>query len=315
MVHLCPFQGKLCRLLPSSAVADNIVSSSQRELEPPLVADALGKIYNKDALLEYLLAPPPSPEHPVSERPFGADGLAAAGHLRSLKDVQQLKLTPVSSNTKQDSNTAINAISGGQVEYGTARWECPITMRGMNGSVKFVYVKGCGCVASESGLKELAGVNVESPKEQENEGAQLEARKSSCPVCGEQLPGSKVELVTLNPVGEEKEAMAQAWKAKVAKEEKEKAEKKAAKKQKKRKDISTDGDAADTQGDAKKAKTTKSNDATTHAHQAAPSTNRKLPSVPEAKKPISAAVASLYASQKDDKSRLSPFFAGSYSRF
>lgn len=277
------------------------------------MADALGKIYNKDALLEYLLAPPPSADNPVSERPFGADGLAAAGHLRSLKDVQQLKLTPVSSTSKQESNSVANATSGGQVEYGQARWECPITMRGMNGSVKFVYVKGCGCVASEAGLKELAGVNAESPNEQENEGAKLEPRKANCPVCGEQLPGNKVELVTLNPTGEEKEAMAQAWKAKVAKEEKEKAEKKAAKKQKKRKDLA-DGDAVDEQEDAKKVKT-KSNDASAHAHQAAPSINRKLPSVPDAKKPVSSAIASLYASQKDDKSRLSPFFAGSYSRF
>lgn len=275
------------------------------------MADALGKIYNKDALLEYLLAPPPSADNPVSERPFGADGLAAAGHLRSLKDVQQLKLTPVSSTSETSTSTAINAISGGQVEYGKARWECPITMRGMNGSVKFVYVKGCGCVASEAGLKELAGVNAESPKEPENEGAKLEPRKANCPVCGEQLPGSKVELVTLNPVGEEKEEMAQAWKAKVAKEEKEKAERKAAKKQKKRKDAG-DGDADEAQDASKKTKT-KANDAV-HSHQAAPSINRKLPSVPEAKKPVSSAIASLYAS-KDDKGKLSPFFAGSYSRF
>lgn len=185
-------------------------------------------------------------------------------------------------------------------------------MRGMNGSVKFVYVKGCGCVASEAGLKELAGVNVESPKEQENDGAKLEPRKAVCPVCGDQLPGSKVELVTLNPVGEEKEAMAAAWKAKVAKEEKEKAEKKAAKKQKKRKDLADGVDDAKDSSENKKAKT-KTADAT-HSHQPAPSINRKLPSVPEAKKPVSSAIASLYGN-KDDKGKLSPFFAGSYSRF
>lgn len=286
--------------------------NQQRDLEPPLVADALGKIYNKDALLEYLLAPPPSADNPVSTRPFGADGIAAAGHLRSLKDVQQLKLTPVSSTSEQSISSATNAVSGGQVEYGKARWECPITMRGMNGSIKFVYVKGCGCVASEAGLKELAGVNVESPKEQENEGAKLEPRKAVCPVCGDTLPGNKVELVTLNPTGEEKEAMAAAWKVKVAKEEKEKAEKKAAKKQKKRKDLADGDEAKNDDTESKKAKTKALESAS--SHQPAPSINRKLPTVPDAKKPVSSVIASLYGS-KDDKAKLSPFFAGSYSRF
>lgn len=232
-----------------------------------------------------------------------------------MKDVQQLKLTPVSSTSEQSIGSASNAVSGGQVEYGKARWECPITMRGMNGSIKFVYVKGCGCVASEAGLKELAGVNVESPKEQENEGAKLEPRKAVCPVCGDQLPGSKVELVTLNPTGEEKEAMAAAWKAKVAREEKEKAEKKAAKKQKKRKEPADGADETSSSKDtseSKKAKTKALESA--HSHQPAPSINRKLPSVPESKKPVSSAIASLYGN-KDDKGKLSPFFAGSYSRF
>lgn len=267
-----------------------------------MVADALGKMYNKDALIEFLLAPPPTPDTPVSSRPFGADGLLAAGHLRSLKDVQDLKLTPASSNGQQKAPTAINAGNGGQIEYGIARWECPITMRGMNGSVKFVYVKGCGCVASEVGLRELAGVNTSSPKEQENEGHK-EPEKAVCPVCSQKLPGTKVEMVTLNPTGEEKEKMALAWAEKVAADAQAKADKKASKK-KKRKEPSDEAE----NGAVKKAKLGNA------PHQPAPLINRKLPSLPEVKKPMSAAVASLYASKKDDASKLSPFFSGSYSR-
>lgn len=169
-------------------------------------------------------------------------------------------------------------------------------MRGMNGSVKFVYVKGCGCVASEVGLRELAGVNTESPKDH--------ASKAVCPICSDVLPGTKVELVTLNPAGEEKEKMAVAWAEKVAADAQAKADKKASKKNKKRKESAEDAD-----GEAAK-KIKLSNG----AHQPAPVINRKLPSLPEVKKPMSAAVASLYASKKDDASKLSPFFSGSYSR-
>jgi hypothetical protein len=270
----------------------------QGELEEPLVADALGKIYNKAALLEFLLAPPPSPDVPVSTRPFGGDGLLAAGHLRSLKDVQTLKLTPATSNAQQSIASASNAESGGQVEFGKARWECPITMRGMNGAIKFVYIKGCGCVASEVGLKEVAGT--QSPSSDADSADT--AKRAVCPICAAKLPGSTVELVTLNPVGEEKAKMASAWAEKVAKEEKEKADKKAAKK-KKRKGVADDEDA---EKEAKKAKTAQA--------QPAPSINRNLPSMPETKKPVSKAIASLY-SRPDGKDKLSPLFSSGYSRF
>lgn len=278
------------------------LTGPQQELKEPLVADALGKIYNKDALIEFLLAPASTPDTPVSSRPFGADGLLAAGHLRSLKDVQDLKLTPASSTGQLSVASAINAGNGGQIEYGKARWECPITMRGMNGSVKFVYVKGCGCVASEVGLRELAGVTTHSPKEQENEGHK-EPSKAICPVCSRQLLGLKVEMVTLNPTGQEKEKMALAWAEKVAADAQAKADKKASKKKKRKEPAEGEDDST-----AKKVKLNSAPD------QPAPAINRKLPSLPELKKPMSAAVASLYASKKDDASKLSPFFSGSYSR-
>lgn len=260
---------------------------------------------------------------PISSRPFGEDGLLAAGHLRSLKDVQDLKLTPASGTSvgaDSASGAPSTAGSGGQVEYGTPRWECPITMRGMNGSAKFVYVKGCGCVVSELGLRELLGAagvrGSSSPKgssEKENDDAaegSSTSKKATCPVCSKTLPGESVEMVTLNPEGEEKEAMAKAWKDKVAADALLKAEKKASKKNggagKKRKDQPALDDAEELQ--SKKTKTKA-------AATAQPSINRKLPTLPETKKPVSAAVASLYVSKKDDTTRLSPFFAGGYSRF
>lgn len=277
----------------------------QRDLEEPVVADALGKLYNKDALLEFLLAPPPSATNPISSRPFGADGLLAAGHLRSLKDVQNLKLTPTSSNAQQSISSASNAETGGQIEYGKARWECPITLRGMNGAVRFVYVQGCGCVASEVGLRELAGRPTGSPKDSKESNGSDD--KAVCPICAQQLPGPGIELVTLNPAGEEKEAVTKAWAAKILADEVEKAEKKAAKKSKKRKDVDVDNSDI-TATDTKKIKTVSTS--ISSAQQ-----QRKLQAIPDGKKqPMSKAVASLYSSNKDPSSKLSPLFSSGYSR-
>jgi replication termination factor 2 len=46
----------------------------QRELQEPIVSCALGKLYNKDAILEYLL-----------DRSAYGDGEEICGHIRSLK--------------------------------------------------------------------------------------------------------------------------------------------------------------------------------------------------------------------------------------
>lgn len=304
----------------------------QRDLEPPLVADALGKMYNKDALIEFLIAPPPSAENPVSSRPFGADGLLAAGHLRSLKDVQTLKLTPSTSistmtSREEDDNHggATNAAKGGQAEYARARFECPITMRGMNGSVKFVYVRGCGCVASEVGLKEVASGTTKKQLQSNVEASATDDR-ATCPICASNLRGKELEMVTLNPVGEEKERMARAWAEKVAKEEREKAERKAAKKNgsngssKKRKEQPSDGPLASGEAGTMAASAgapasaVKKSKVDVHAAAPAPSINRKMPeNMPDAKKPVSKAILSLYG-PKDRKDKLSPFFSSGYSR-
>jgi len=298
---------------------------SKRDLEEPIVSDALGRLYNKDAIIEFLLAPAPSAENPISSRPFGQDGWLAAGHLRSLKDVQTLKLTPAS--VSRDESLASNGSSnaGAEQQWGKAKWECPISMRGMNGSIKFVYVKGCGCVVSEAGLSQVSGgktaSKASSPKEggassssdkengksDEESEETKEEQRARCPICEATLATSQVETVTINPVGEEKESMLRAWNEKVAREEAEKAERKAAKKGsgngKKRKDKDAASDAAS----SKKAKIA--------AAATAPSINRKLPTVPDVtKKPVSAAIASLYASRQTEKDKLSPLFSSGYSR-
>jgi len=57
---------------------------SEEGLRPPIVACALGRLYNKEAVLNFLL----------SRDEYPPEKAATVSHIRSLKDVVQLNLTP-----------------------------------------------------------------------------------------------------------------------------------------------------------------------------------------------------------------------------
>jgi hypothetical protein len=111
---------------------------SKRLLQDPVVACRLGKLYNKDAVLEYLL----------NKQAYG-DGDKICSHINSLRDVKTLKVTP-NPSFKKASGSAANT-----EQSMTSRFICPISMKEMNGKVKFVYLDTCGCVFSEQGLKQV----------------------------------------------------------------------------------------------------------------------------------------------------------------
>ena len=113
-------------------VAWRTCALSKQPLAPPVVADALGRLYNKDSLLEHLLRP----------GVFGADGALTAAHIRSLKDVVPLKLEERPEGERQTTE-----------DDEPVRFICPLTRRDMDGTVPFVYVRPCGCVLSLSGLR------------------------------------------------------------------------------------------------------------------------------------------------------------------
>ncbi|OQR92422.1 hypothetical protein ACHHYP_03717 [Achlya hypogyna] len=87
-------------------------------LAEPIVADKLGNLFNKVALLERLL------DRTLPEQ---------FGYIRSMKDVAGCKFY--------------------RDEAGA--FHCPITMQIFNGKHPFVVLKKCGCVLSEKALKEV----------------------------------------------------------------------------------------------------------------------------------------------------------------
>ncbi|XP_038057450.1 replication termination factor 2-like [Patiria miniata] len=108
---------------------------SQERLRQPIMACELGRLYNKESLLEYLL---------------DKSTCDSAQHIRGLKDVKELNMT---------SNPAFEK-SGQQkedlyLENGTTQYICPVTGLQMNGHYKFCFLWECGCVLSEKALKEV----------------------------------------------------------------------------------------------------------------------------------------------------------------
>uniref|UniRef100_G3MSP9 Replication termination factor 2 n=1 Tax=Amblyomma maculatum TaxID=34609 RepID=G3MSP9_AMBMU len=109
---------------------------TQEELRQPIVSCELGRLYNKEAVIECLLNKDTACE--------------AAKHIRSLKDVVQLKPTENPGYQKRDADKGDE-----YVDLRASRFICPVVGLEMNGKYRFCYLRQCGCVLSERALKEV----------------------------------------------------------------------------------------------------------------------------------------------------------------
>lgn len=107
----------------------------QLPLQPPIVGCSLGRLYSKESVLEGLLDRGTLPESAV--------------HIKNLKDVKNLNLTP---NPAFDGN---KAEKGDGYNSGRSPYICPVIGLEMNGKYKFCFLWSCGCVMSERALKEV----------------------------------------------------------------------------------------------------------------------------------------------------------------
>lgn len=106
------------------------------KLRTPIVACELGQLYNKDAVIEFLL----------NRETFTVD---VAAHIRSLKDVKELVLTEKNDFVEKTGN------GGEYVDSQSSRFICPVVGLDMSGKYRFCYLRNCGCVLSERALKEV----------------------------------------------------------------------------------------------------------------------------------------------------------------
>lgn len=203
-------------------VAATQCALSRQQLAAPVVSDALGRLYNKDSVLKYLLARSSS-NIPASSGVSASATDVLAGHLRGLKDVRELKLTPNPAfraeqvATQADDNDA------------PTPFVCPLNQRPMNGRHRFLYLVPCGCVMSESGLRatlseeHTSGKNGNFPPNGGEKGSKSDSKSTAaCPVCGTAFrsdtlgkrgitPGD--DVVVINGTDDEVEAMRRAMEA------------------------------------------------------------------------------------------------------
>ncbi|XP_037259368.1 replication termination factor 2 isoform X2 [Falco biarmicus] len=141
---------------------------SQEKLCRPIVACELGRLYNKDAIIEFLL-----------EKSADKTPMEAASHIKSIKNVTELNLAdnPAWSGDKE-------SIKGDKYDdIQSARFICPVVGLEMNGRHRFCFLRNCGCVFSERALKEIKSevCHKKSKKCKSAESASQQDTTEDCP--------------------------------------------------------------------------------------------------------------------------------------
>lgn len=147
---------------------------SKEPLEKPIVACPLGRLYNKEAVIRFLM----------NRAEYDESLLKELDHIKSLKVLINCQLKSKLNTNSEDDGEEV-------ADY----FVCPITLREMNGKCRFYVTRGCGCVLSEPALSQFP-------------------ESKNCIVCERPDFDFKRDLIPLYPRGEELEALKQALKGK-----------------------------------------------------------------------------------------------------
>ncbi|RXK39346.1 hypothetical protein M231_03425 [Tremella mesenterica] len=169
-----------------------LCSLSKRPLSRPVVLDPLGRLYNKDAILEYF----------IDKTKYG-DGDKICGYLKSLKDLLTLNLSPNPAYAPQESITT--ALTSARAPF-----VCPLSMKEMTGSVPFIALRPCGCVFSDASIRAVIptlsrGIAAKTPS---NDNSNEDKSQVTCPNCGASFnPTSPTSILPINPTPEVREVL------------------------------------------------------------------------------------------------------------
>ena len=105
---------------------------SHTALKKPVVADYSGDLYNKDAIIQYLL-----PDEVSTLDKNEADEFLQ-GRVKSLKDVVEIQF-----EVDRDERKNVD------------RWVCPVTGKELGSAVKAVFIVPCGHAFSHEAIKEM----------------------------------------------------------------------------------------------------------------------------------------------------------------
>ena len=110
---------------------------SHEPLRLPVVSDALGTLYNKDAVIDYLLNVGKTGGE-VEKAELEKRGEAFKDRLRGLRDIVEV-------------NFHTEGLRGSQ------RWVCPVTGKALGPGARAVYLVPCGHAFGEAVFKEMSG--------------------------------------------------------------------------------------------------------------------------------------------------------------
>jgi hypothetical protein len=148
---------------------------SKELLKEPIVGDKLGNLYNKEAILEFLL----------DRKKYGKEAELVCQHIKSLKDIINIQPTINLSEGVEETKNSQDCYH----KMEKSRFVCPITRLELNGRYRFVFLKSCGCLLSEKAFKEIPS---EDPR---------------CLVCGKPYLNLEDNLIPVFPDGEELERL------------------------------------------------------------------------------------------------------------
>ena len=108
---------------------------SHQPLSEPVVSDAMGTLYNKDAVLGFLLAEGQKGK-PTSKEELESKKETFKDRLRSLKDIVEVKF---------------------HVDAESKKWSCPVTNKTLGPGTKAIYLVPCGHAFAESLVATVPG--------------------------------------------------------------------------------------------------------------------------------------------------------------
>lgn len=122
---------------------------TQKPLTRPIVSDSVGNLYNKDAILQFLLPDTTTEDGEAGEEISKADCEAIlCGRVKSLRDVVELKFE-IDSERKVRVTADMNEFREG--------WICPVTGTQLGPRERSVYLVPCGHVFGEEAIREIGG--------------------------------------------------------------------------------------------------------------------------------------------------------------
>ncbi|WVQ73953.1 hypothetical protein IAR50_003534 [Cryptococcus sp. DSM 104548] len=173
---------------------------SRKPLTKPVVIDPIGKLYNKDDLIEYFL----------DKSKYG-DGDKICGHLKGVKDLVTLNLTANPDYVPPSANATIT--------INRAPFACPLSLREMAGSFPFIALRSCGCVFSDAAIRAVVpnltkGVTAQAaekdelPEEAKPLGKAEDKKEVACPNCNKPFDPTGVSaIIPVNPPREVQEVL------------------------------------------------------------------------------------------------------------